>query len=295
MKLTLHAHPPFSLSSVLRSHGWVKLAPFAADEHGSRLSRIDRLHSERVVEMLIREVGGAVTVDLPGGLMQSELHEVEDKVTWMLGLDQDFSTFYEVARGEPKLGQVEARAQGRVLRSPTLFEDVVKTILTTNTSWTGTIRMVESLVSGFGDPLPEDRTRHAFPSCHQLAGLDVHTLRSVARLGYRAPHVLDLARAVASGDLDLESLQTTDEPSEQLRDRLLEISGVGTYSAANLLIILGRYDFIPVDSWARKLVSHEWYGGKSVRSMEVEAAFERWGQWKGLAYWFWDWSYLTSD
>ena len=273
----------------------MKLAPFAADEHGSELSRIERLHSGRVVELLIQDADGGVTVDLSGGLMQSELHEVEDKVTWMLGLDQDLSAFYAVARSEPKLGHVEARAQGRVLRSPTLFEDVVKTILTTNTSWAGTIRMVEALVSRFGDPLPDDRTRHAFPTPARLASTEVQTLRLVARLGYRAPHVLDLARAVASGDLDLESLQTTDEPSEQLRARLLEINGVGAYSAANLLIILGRYDFIPVDSWARKLVSHEWYGGESVRSTDVEAAFERWGEWKGLAYWFWDWAYMAQD
>ena len=63
---------------------------------------------------------------------------------------------------------------------------------------------------------------------------------------------------------------------------------------ANLLMILGRYDFIPVDSWALKLVSHEWHDGKAVGPAEVEAAFERWGEWKGLAYWFWDWSY-TGD
>jgi len=295
VRQTLHARPPFSLSAVLRSHGWVKLAPCVADADGSQLSRIERLDSGQVIELHIQEAHGGVTVDLSDGLMQSELHEVEDKVTWMLGLDQDLSAFYDAARDEPKLAQVEARAQGRVLRSPTLFEDVVKTILTTNTSWAGTIRMVEALVSGLGDPLPDDRTRHAFPSCDQLAGLDVHTLRSVARLGYRAPHVLDLARAVASGALDLESLQTTDEPSEQLRGRLLEINGVGAYSAANLLIILGRYDFIPVDSWARKLVSHEWYSGESVRSTDVEAAFERWGEWKGLAYWFWDWSYMAGE
>jgi 3-methyladenine DNA glycosylase/8-oxoguanine DNA glycosylase len=295
MRLTLHAHPPFSLSAVLRSHGWVKLAPFVADEHGSHLSRIERLHSGRVVELLIQEADGGVTVDLSDGLMQSELHEAEDKVTWMLGLDQDFSAFYDVARDEPKLGQVEAQAQGRVLRSPTIFEDVVKTILTTNTNWAGTIRMVEALVSRFGDPLPDDQSRHAFPAPTRLASTEVQTLRLVARLGYRAPSVLELARAVASGDLDLESLQTTEEPSDQLRARLLEINGVGAYSAANLLIILGRYDFIPVDSWARKLVSHEWYGGESVRSTDVEAAFERWGEWKVLAYWFWDWSYLASD
>ncbi len=39
-----------------------------------------------------------------------------------------------------------------------------------------------------------------------------------------------------------------------------------------------------------KLVSREWYNGEPVGPKEVEAAFERWGKWKGLAYWFWDWS-----
>jgi len=86
-------------------------------------------------------------------------------VEWMLGLDQDLSAFYALARHEPKLAQVEERAQGRLLRCPALFEDIVKTILTTNTSWAGTIRMVEALVSQFGDPLPADPTRHAFPAC----------------------------------------------------------------------------------------------------------------------------------
>jgi 3-methyladenine DNA glycosylase/8-oxoguanine DNA glycosylase len=294
MTLSLPALPPFSLSSVVRSHGWVRLTPFAADEHGFRLSRIERLDTGRVIELVIQEANGGVTVEVSAELRQAELDEVQRKVTWMLGLQQDLSAFYAVARTEPKLAQVEARAQGRILRSPTLFEDVVKTILTTNTSWAGTTRMVEALVSQFGDPLPEDRSRRAFPTPARLAATDVHTLRLVARLGYRSPSVLDLARAVASGELDLESLQTTDEPSDQLRARLLEINGVGAYSAANLLIILGRYDFIPVDSWARKLVSHEWHEGEPVRSTDVEAAFGRWGEWKGLAYWFWDWSYLAS-
>jgi 3-methyladenine DNA glycosylase/8-oxoguanine DNA glycosylase len=293
--LTLPALPPFSLSPVLRSHGWVSLAPFSADEDRSRLSRIERLRSGQVVELVIEEAGGGVTVEVSADLGWSEEQEVAQKVAWMLGLDQDLSPFYAVARAEPKLARVEAQAQGRILKSPTLFEDVVKTILTTNTSWAGTIRMVEALVSQFGDPLPRDRSLRAFPTPGQLAALDEETLRSVARLGYRAPFVLELARGVASGTLDLEGLQTTEEPTEELRALLLEINGVGAYSAANLLIMLGRYDFIPVDSWARKLVSHEWYDGEPVRSIEVETSFERWGKWKGLAYWFWEWSYLASE
>ncbi len=91
--------------------------------------------------------------------------------------------------------------------------------------------------------------------------------------------------------LDLEALKTAGVSTSQLHKRLLALKGVGDYAAANLLILLGRYDFVPVDSWAVKIVSHEWHGGEPVGRAEVEAAFERWEEWKGLAYWFWDWSY----
>jgi 3-methyladenine DNA glycosylase/8-oxoguanine DNA glycosylase len=294
MRLTLSARPPFSLSAVVGSHGWVRLAPFDKDDRTGGLVRVERLDSGRVVEMRIQEATGGVCVEVDGPLSAAERDEVAGKVEWMLGLGQDFSVFYTLAREEPKLAPVVERAQGRLLRSPTLFEDTIKTITTTNTSWSGTIRMVEALVSRFGAPLPADPTRRAFPTPYQLAAADEETLRSEAKLGYRAPYALELARSVTSGDLDLESLKTADLPTTQLGKQLLAIKGVGAYAMANLLMLLGRYDYIPMDSWAFKLVSHEWHGGKPVGRAEVEAAFEHWGDWKGLAYWFWDWSYTSE-
>ena len=287
--MTLSACPPFSLPAVVKSHGWVRLAPFREDEHTGGLTYVERLDTGRVVEMLIQEATGGVSVEVDGPPSEAERDEIARDVEWMLGLEQDFSAFYTLARGEPKLAHVAGKAQGRILRSPTLFEDTVKTILTTNTSWAGTIRMVKALVAHFGSPLPADPTRHAFPTPDQLAATDEATLRSAAGLGYRAPYVLELARSVEA--LDLEALKAADIPTTQLRKRLLAIKGVGEYAMANLLMILGRYDFVPVDSWALKMVSHEWYSGEPVGRAEVEAAFERWGKWKGLAYWFWDWSY----
>ncbi len=294
MRLLLSARPPFSLSAVARSHGWARLAPFGGDDRSGGLTYVDRLESGRVVQMLVQEAASGVSVEVDDQLSQAERDEITRKVKWMLGLDQDFSAFYVLARDEPKLAHVEERAQGRLLRCPTLFEDVVKTILTTNTSWAGTIRMVEALVSQFGAPLPTDPTRHAFPSPDQLAAATEETLRSEGKMGYRAPYVLELAQAVASGALDLESLKTADISTAELRKRLLALKGVGDYAAANLLMLLGRYDFVAVDSWALKMVSHEWYNGESIGKAEVEAAFERWGEWKGLAYWFWDWSYASQ-
>jgi 3-methyladenine DNA glycosylase/8-oxoguanine DNA glycosylase len=291
MRLTLSARPPFSLPAVVGSHGWIRLAPFGEDDRTGGLTYVGQLDSGRVVEMLIQEAEGGVNVEVDSPLSEAGQAEAARQVEWMLGLGQDFSTFYALAREEPKLAHVEERAQGRVLRSPTLFEDTVKTILTTNTSWAGTIRMVKALVSQFGVPLPADPTRHAFPTPDQLAATDQETLRSAAGLGYRAPYVLELARSVVSGTLDLEGFKTAGIPTPQLRKQLLAIKGVGEYAAANLLMLLGHYDFVPVDSWALKMVSHEWYGGEPVGQAEVEAAFEHWEEWKGLAYWFWDWSY----
>jgi len=291
MEWTLPARVPFSLDAVVRSHGWAQLAPFRRKEGIAGLGRVERLASGRVVDLRLGEAPDGVRVAVEAPLTDAEQVEVTEKVGWMLALDQEFEAFYALVQQEPKLAHMEAKAQGRLLRSPTLFEDVVKTILTTNTAWGGTKRMVQALVSNFGSALADDEDRRTFPGPEQLAVLDEADLRTTGGLGYRAPYVLALARTVASGDLDLEGLRRSELPAAELRKELLALKGVGAYAAANLLMILGRYDFLPVDSWALKLVSHEWYEGEPVGAEEVEAAFADWGTWRGLAYWFWDWSY----
>jgi 3-methyladenine DNA glycosylase/8-oxoguanine DNA glycosylase len=291
MNITLAARPPFSLPAVIESHGWIRLAPFRKEDHASAFNYVLRLDSGRVVDLRIEEYDGGVIVNTSQTLSESDVNEAINKVRWMLALEQDFTNYYALVRNEPKLAHAEAKASGRVLRCPTLFEDIVKTILTTNTLWAGTIRMTETLVSLYGDPLEADPSRRAFPTPERLAELDEETLRGTARLGYRAPYILELARRTASGELNLETLKNSDLPTSEVRKYLMSIKGVGGYAAANLLMILGRYDYIPVDSWALKLVSHEWHGGAPIEPAEVEATFERWGPWKGLAFWFWDWEY----
>lgn len=294
MKLRLPAKPPFSLPAVVGSHGWIRLSPFSEIDGTGGFKYIDRLASGRVVELLVREAPGGVDVASDADLDESEKAEIAQKAQWMLALDMDFSTFYDLARDEPKLAKAAQGAKGRVLRSPSLFEDTVKTILTTNTTWGGTIRMVEALVSQFGTELPADQSGHAFPAPEQLAAADVETLRNQTRLGYRAPYVLELAQSIARGEVDLEALKNSDLPTLELRKELLALKGVGDYAAANLLMLLGRYDYIPVDSWALKMVSYEWFDGEPIGRRQVEEAFQRWENWQGLAFWFWDWSYSSG-
>jgi 3-methyladenine DNA glycosylase/8-oxoguanine DNA glycosylase len=294
-ELLLSAASPFSLPAVVQSHGWVQLAPFVADKDGCGFRYLAHLDSDRVVELHAREAPNGVQVTVDTTLTGVERVEVADKVRWMVGLEQDLSAFYTVARSDPKLSHVEGQARGRMLRSATVFEDVVKTILTTNTTWSGTKRMVEALATFYGAPLPADETRHAFPTPQRLAEADEPALRTESKLGYRAPYVLQLAREVTAGAVNLEELKTLDLSTPELRKRLLAIKGVGPYAVASLLMLLGHYDFVPVDSWAFKLVSHEWHNGAPIGKAEVEQAFADWGEWKALAYWFRAWSYQESS
>src|SRR5512139_848291 len=108
MEWMLAARAPFSLPAVIGSHGWVQLAPFRRDEAGG-LVRVERLASERVVELLVQEAPGGVriAVDHSSGTAPIQVDAAEQaeptgKVTWMLGLDQDFRAFYALARQEPK-------------------------------------------------------------------------------------------------------------------------------------------------------------------------------------------------
>lgn len=288
MAFALPARPPFSLTSVVNSHGWIQLPPFLLTETGG-FSYVARLAQGRVIELIIEPLPDGVSVAADGPLNDAESAEVTEMVRWMVGLDQDLSPFYQAAAEEPKLAQAAVEAKGRILRSATLFEDVVKTILTTNTLWAATKRMAAALVNLYGDPLPANPLRHAFPTPEQLAAVSADALRADARLGYRAPYVATLARDVVAGKLDLESLKTASLTTAELRKRLLSIQGIGPYAAANLLMLLAHYDYIPADSWATKMVSHEFYGNAPVTTADVEKVFAPWGPWKGLAYWFWQW------
>src|ERR1700752_519558 len=304
MKFTLPARPPFKFLSVVNSHGWRQLAPFSYVEETNTLHHILRLSNGRVIELKLRDALDGVSVETEK-LDKIEKKEVADIVTWMFGLDMDFSHFYAASRGEPKLARAKKLSLGRLLRAPTLFEDVVKTILTTNTLWAATKNMSRKLVDEFGKQLntagrvaSNDSEGHiettnwqpkAFPTPEAIAASNPGYVKEKIRVGYRALAIHQLAVRVASGQLDLESLKTSDLPTLELRKELMRLNGVGPYAAANLMMILGRNDFIPIDSSALAAVSYEWYKGRPVTAKEVAKRFAKWGEFKGLAFWFWDW------
>ena len=134
MDFTLAVQPPFSLQSVLRSHGWIQLAPFVGEDPYQEFNYANQLDSGRTTSWHVQPEEDGLRVTVEGELSGLEEAEIGEKLTWMLGLDRDLSSFYAVASQEPKLAHVVDKVEGRILRSSSFFEDTVKTILTTNTA-----------------------------------------------------------------------------------------------------------------------------------------------------------------
>ena len=98
-----------------------------------------------------------------------------------------------------------------------------------------------------------------FPSPERLAGLEEEDL-AYLRCGFRARYILDAARKVASGEVDLKALRTA--PLAQAREQLMTIVGVGPKVAdCALLYGLHRLEAFPMDVWMKRAMK-EWFPGK---------------------------------
>jgi 3-methyladenine DNA glycosylase/8-oxoguanine DNA glycosylase len=212
-------------------------------------------------------------------------------------MNEDLSGFYAMALEDPDLAWV-ARGAGRMIRSPTVFEEVVRIVCTTNCSWALTTRMITALVGRLGEPAPgssEDGWRgRAFPTAQAMAAEPPRFYRDVVRAGYRGPYLRSLARSVAGGSLDLEVLgrASPEELSDdEMETRLLALPGVGPYTAAHVMLLLGRYSRLILDSWTRPTYARLLGRKKPVTDAGILRRFRRFGSYAGLAFW----CFVTRD
>jgi N-glycosylase/DNA lyase len=184
-----------------------------------------------------------------------------------------------------------------MIRSPTVFEDVVKTICTTNCTWSATERMVTAIVANLGERAAsvrsDDAWGRAFPSPDAMATVGEAFYRDVARTGYRGRYLIAISQAVAGGALDLEALQRASPeqlPDDDLERTLLALPGVGPYAAAHIMMTIGRYSRLILDSWTRPTYARLAGAGRA-SDAQILRRFRRFGPYAGLAFWL----FVTRD
>jgi N-glycosylase/DNA lyase len=281
---------PVDFARTLLSHGVADLPPNEISPDGTRLSTVLKAGEAAWLLELTSEAAGVARLSAGATAPPAaDRPTLAAQIRHMLRLDEDLSAFYLVAAADPALAWVAAGA-GRLMRSPTVFEDLVKTICTTNCAWSATVRMVSALVGELGTVAAGAPERHAFPAAATVADAGDAFFREVARAGYRGPYLRALADDVASGKLDLEALGDPALPDQEVAERLLRIAGVGPYATAHMMMLLGRYRPLILDSWTRP--KYRRVSGRSrITDKGIERTFRRYRQFAGLAFWL----MLTED
>ena len=272
----------FSFRHTVGSHGWYDLPPF---EHVSGTNQLRYVFqpsgTDRAVSVVIAKQRAKLRVDLSE--KPRDVKRILKGVRHILRLDDDLSEFYRAVEVDERLSWIGDLNAGRLLRSPTVWEDLVKTICTTNCSWALTKKMSVNLVEKLGESTADGSK--AFPTADAMAKQNVEFFRDEIRAGYRSPYFVELAEKVASGMLDVESWLSSDLPTALLKKEIKRVKGIGDYAAENLLKLLGRFDGLALDSWLRGQFYKTHNNGRTCKDKKIEKFYNKFGDWKGLAIW----------
>lgn len=291
MRLTLRAPADYRLSRDVCSYGYFLLAPNRWDPAARTFTTSIDLGDAGAVTAVVSQPGrdgGRVGVRVDRRLKVAALDVLKARLVRMLRLDESAATLAEFHALDPRFADT---GRGRLMRSPTFFEDVIKTVTSCNVAWPSTITMNARLCSEYGGETASGL--HAFPAPERLARVRPAGLRTRARVGYRDARIIELSRMFVRGDIDpawFENPKTTDD---DVHDALIELPGIGPYAAANIMQLLGRYSRLPLDT---ESVRHGrdvlGFRGTPAQIMKrVHRHFEPFGAHRFRSYWFEVWAF----
>lgn len=212
---------------------------------------------------------------VPGGI-EAEAHPPPADWGWLRHYFQTDVRLEEILATFPQDGPMQASVQGcrglRLLRQDP-WQCLASFILSSTKQIVQIQQICRLLSLRYGEPVrPPWATQgplHTFPCAERLARCTERELRE-CKMGFRAPGLLDAARRVALGELDLGRLGTL--PLSEARDELCKIRGVGPKIAnCVLLFACGFPTAFPVDVWVRRAVRELYFP----RRRPTEARLQR--------------------
>ncbi len=204
----------------------------------------------------------------------------------LLGLRIDLTDWYRTADGDPRLRRLAEQFRGvKPPRFPTIFEALVNAFACQQLSLEAGLTLLNRLAAACGQSVgaPHD-ANYAFPSPADVARLHPERYRTIGFSRQKVRAFLDLARAIARQDLDLEALAREDD--EVIEPRLLELRGVGRWTAEYVLLRgFGRLHVFPGDDVGAQKRFARWLGrSRPLDYAGVGRAVARWQPYAGLVY-----------
>ena len=210
---------------------------------------------------------------------------VTDHIVNVLRLRDDLNAFYQAF--DPTKGDIISKTIPqliglRLMRGNNPFESLISSISTQHNSivlWTKSVRLIRDT---FGPlvRLTDGSTIHLFPKPEALASAKQQDLERTG-LTYRTKYIIEAARKVRDGELNLEELERQDY--ETAKTKLMELPGIGPKVADCFLLYgLGKTEAAPVDIWIHRIVRKLYFHGANVSTEKVARFLRaRYGPWAG--------------
>ncbi len=279
---------PFEFSHALRFLG--KFRPMMGQQTIEDESLTKAFYvGDKIALFNIKSVGAAdqpemhYTIWSEEKLTDDEKNQAEEEITFFLSLDNDLRPFYELAQSDPQFIPIVEKLYGyhQVKFSLSAFENACWAILSQRNQWSVALAMKARTAETFGSSITVNSEAHlAFPRPAQLAELDTYQLNEVIRNTRKTECILSAARAFAT----IDEAWLRSAPYEQVESWLLEIKGIGAWSASFILLRgLGRMEHVPLDEKALLEAAKRVYRRDDLTHADVQKMGAHYGEYAG--YW----------
>ena len=245
---------------------------------------------DKLVLASVRSIGTLdapeLALELQGPeLSPDDVESATDRVSWLLGVDQDLAPFYELGRADQAMAGLVEQFYGLHLpHTASVFEALVLAVLGQQIS-TSVARIIRTLlIETFGPSAEFDgETYYAFPrpaSIWASSPAELHTMKLTQR---KSEYVHGLAGSALDPEMGLECLEELTD--REIVEKLVALRGVGMWTAQWALIrAVGRPDALPLGDLAlRRVVSRLFMDGEDVNDAKVEEIAQRWSPYRTYA------------
>lgn len=268
----------YDLYMTCHAHGWKNLSPFRWDENERTLHFavfIDQIPADFFAIQSEDKI--CVTLKTAGQLDNQCLQDARVIVHRSLGLGIETIPLLEKAKKVgPEYAKIVKMGAGRLLRSPTLWEDAAKTLFTTNCTWLLTKKMCEAFCSEvFSKAAPSGA--YPFPTPEKISHYSIKELNKSAPVGYRAEYLLSLAKHFVQ-DPFLKNIENNGYSYNSADAIVRKLRGFGDYATAHMLLLTGYYDEVPIDTVVVSYLKKN----HRVRKPQsfINRTYRKWGKYK---------------
>ncbi len=166
----------------------------------------------------------------------------------------------------------------RILRQD-VWETIISFIISANNNIPRIKGIIEKMCVLWGEKITfEGKEHYSFPKPSVIAQLKCEDLAPL-RAGYRDKYIIDAAKRISSGEIDLDELPNMDDAL--LKKTLMQIKGVGGKVADCIMLFsLGRYSVFPTDVWIKRILKEVY----EVEEKEIpQFVTEKYGDLAGFA------------